>query len=236
MLTNVKEVVGQLASWSGVQDSKHVVSLLSAMVEEQRVFMVMEGCESNILRKISGSPSFWAPESHRVLKEMLLGVQACNLAVTVRRSIKPHDCPIRSDGSTVKLCDFGLVVRTPRGGQLREVASTILFTSQEMLMGYGYGKAKDVWPFRVIAYWLCFDVLPFPKAFCQSTRVHEEGYPAMGPPRGAWGAAAGRRSSCRTWSAASPPAAPRSRPRRSGHPAAGGPRQRPRQRQRPGPR
>jgi len=170
----MKEVVGELASWSAVQGNKHVVNLVSAMVEEHRVFMVMERCESNILHKVSESPTFWALESRRVLKEMLLGVQACHLAGIVHRDIKPQNYLLGSDGSTVKLCDFGLAVRMPRRGQLRGVAGTIPFTSPEMLLDSGYGKATDVWSYGVSAYYLCFGVFPFPKAFCQDTECMEK--------------------------------------------------------------
>jgi serine/threonine protein kinase len=170
----MKEVVGELASWSAVQGSKHVVNLVSAMVEEHQVFMVMERCESNVARKYYGEPGFWALESRRVLKEMLLGVQACHRAGIVHRDIKPQNYLLGSDGSTVKLCDFGLAVRMPRRGQLRGVAGTIPFTSPEMLMDSGYGKATDMWSFGVTAYTLCFGVFPFPKAFCQDTESMEK--------------------------------------------------------------
>jgi len=111
------------------------------------------------------------------LREMLLGVQACHLVDIVHRDIKPQNYLLGSDGSTVKLCDFGLAVRMPRRGQLRGVAGTIPFTSPEMLMdsGYGrYGKATDVWSYGVSAYYLCFGVFPFPKAFCQDTECMEK--------------------------------------------------------------
>jgi serine/threonine protein kinase len=164
---NMKEVVGELTAWSAVQGSKHVVRLVSAMAEGRRVFMVMERCEGSILTRVFDreSPGFWALESRRVLKEMLLGVQACHCADIVHRDIKPENFLVASDGSTVKLCDFGLAARMPRSGQLQGLAGTIPFTSPEMLRGSRYGKATDMWSYGVTAYKLSFGVFPFP--FCR---------------------------------------------------------------------
>jgi len=157
----LEEVVGELAAWSAVQGSRHVVGLVSAMVVRRSVFMVMERCETSILGKVSESPRFWPLESQRVLKEMLLGVQACHQADIVHRDIKPQNFLLGADGSTVKLCDFGLAVKMPRRGKLGGMAGTLPFSSPEMLKGSGYGKATDMWSFGVMAYYLSFGHLPF---------------------------------------------------------------------------
>jgi serine/threonine protein kinase len=159
---HMDEIVSELASWSAVQGSEHVVSLVSAMVEGPRVFMVMERCEIDITSKVAESPCFWALESQRVLKEMLLGVQACHFADIVHRDIKPQNFLLGSDGVTVKLCDFGLATRMPRRGQLWGMVGTVPFASPEMLKDDGYDKATDMWSYGVTAYLLCFGVYPFP--------------------------------------------------------------------------
>jgi serine/threonine protein kinase len=168
----IEEVVCELATWSAVQGSKHVVNLVSAILEKRLVYMVMERCENSILRKVTESPVFWAQESRRVLKEMLLGVQACHHADIVHRDIKPQNFLLGADGSTVKLCDFGLAVRMSGSRQLRGMAGTIPFASPEMLSESGYGKATDMWSFGIMAYYLGFGELPFnpDKMTCEGMR------------------------------------------------------------------
>ncbi|CAK0791951.1 unnamed protein product, partial [Prorocentrum cordatum] len=158
---HLEEVIGELAAWSAVNGHKHVVGFVSAMVEGNRVFMVMERCETSIIHKVSNSPGFWVVESRRVMKEMLLGVQACHLVDIVHRDIKPQNYLLAADGSTVKLCDFGLAARMPCPGQLLGLAGTIPYMSPEMLRGSGYGKATDMWSYGVMAYLLCFGAFPY---------------------------------------------------------------------------
>jgi len=180
----MEEVVCELAAWSAVQGSRHVVNFVSATVERRLVFMVMERCGASILHRAAespDSPGFWGRESRRVLKEMLLGVQACHHADIVHRDVKPQNFLLGADGSTVKLCDFGLAVRMPHQRQLRGMAGTIPFASPEMLKGSGYGKATDVWSFGIMAYYLSFGGLPFipDKTTCEGMKkAHRRGLPA----------------------------------------------------------
>lgn len=155
------EVISELRAWSAVGSSDHVVRLVTAMAERRLFFIVMERCECTIVEKIEAMPELWALQSQRILKEMLLGVQACHLADVVHRDIKPDNFLVGTDGRTVKLCDFGLAAKLPSRGQLKGTCGTVPFMSPEMLKNSAYGKATDVWSYGCTAYMLCYGELAF---------------------------------------------------------------------------
>lgn len=157
-----KRVTNELATWSAVGSSDYVVRLVEAFAEARVSFIVMERCESTIMGKISAVPELWAAESRRMLKEMLLGVQACHLADVAHLDVKPDNFLVGTDGRTVKLCDFGLAAKLPSSGLLEGRCGTLQFMSPEMLKSNAlFGKPTDVWSYGCTAYLLRFGEPPF---------------------------------------------------------------------------
>jgi len=122
----------------------------------------MEKCHGSVLdmfMRQSKSPCDW--DILGVLAQMLEAlrqVHACNIA---QRDVKPENFLAGGqDGTTVKLCDFGLSAMVPRSKGLTAVVGTPPYMSPEMLQGKAYTSMTDIWSFGSTAYLLFYGEFP----------------------------------------------------------------------------
>jgi serine/threonine protein kinase len=135
--------------------------LRRTFLDDQAYYMVMERCKKSVMDVFEErGPAF--PDFPRVIREMLTAVAHVHRRGAVHRDVKPNNFLLGGpDGKTVKLCDFGMAVRMPRKGLLKDSCGTASYMSPEMLRGKGYGQSTDVWSLGVSAYVLVFGALPY---------------------------------------------------------------------------
>jgi len=122
--------------------------------------MVMERCECTVSEKVDSNPELLHSGLPHLLRQMLLGLEACHQASVVHRDVKPDNYLIGLDGSTVKLCDFNLSALLSPGQTLAGEFGTAPFMSPEMLTAR-HGIGTDVWSYGVMAYFMLFGELPY---------------------------------------------------------------------------
>jgi len=146
--------------WRAVGRHPNVVELRKMFHDNRVVFMVMERCECTVTEKVESNPELLQSGLKDLLRQMLLGVEACHQASVAHRDIKPDNYLIGLDGSTVKLGDFNLsAVQSPNSSFTGE-SGTAPFMSPEMLTAR-HGIGTDVWSFGVMAYFMFFGEFPY---------------------------------------------------------------------------
>jgi len=146
--------------WRAVGIHSSVAELRRVFCDSRAVFMVMERCECTVSEKADSNPELLQSGLPHLLHQMLLGLEACHQASVVHRDVKPDNYLIGLDGSTVKLCDFGLSARLSPGQTLVGEFGTAPFMSPEMLTAR-HGIGTDVWSYGSMAYFMLFGELPY---------------------------------------------------------------------------
>jgi len=119
-----------------------------------------EKCDFTLLQALERLPELNECTLADILKRLLKGVAAIHALDLVHRDIKPDNFLVQ--GSTVKLCDFGMAEIMPGNSELlKGVYGTAPFMSPEMLKGAGYDPKTDVWSIGVIAYVLYLGKFPY---------------------------------------------------------------------------
>lgn len=159
----------------------NIISLSDFYKEEDRIHIVTEMChggelfhkivEKKELNKMSRSggripstPCFREREAARIVNSLLLAVSYLHSRDIVHRDIKPENVLFveQFDGlSPVKLIDFGLAARHPRGcAPLNKRVGTPQYMAPEVLRG-SYGRECDLWSVGVVAFLLLSGRQPF---------------------------------------------------------------------------
>lgn len=151
--------------WEQCSGNKYIVNLYSSFIQPDFAFFVMERCQSSLLDVLINDPYVdEAIDSYYC--QMLLGVAHVHSKSIIHRDIK-HDNFLCSHEGVVKLCDFGLAIRTEAvKATSYKVAGSHLFMSPEMLGGVDYGCSVDIWSLGVAIYVIVFG--DFPYAFASS--------------------------------------------------------------------
>jgi len=155
-----KSAMQEVEVWRAVGRHANVVELHEHFYDSRVVFMVMERCECTVAEKCDSNPRLLQSGLPDLLRQMLLGVEACHKASVAHRDIKPDNYLIGLDGVTVKLGDFNLSAVQSPGSSFSGEFGTAPFMSPEMLAGR-HGVATDVWSFGVMAYFMLFGELPY---------------------------------------------------------------------------
>jgi serine/threonine protein kinase len=155
-----KLAVQEVEVWRAVGEHANVVELHKMFYDNRVIFMVMERCECTVAEKVDSNPDLLQSGLKDLLRQMLLGVEACHQASVAHRDIKPDNYLIGLDGSTVKLGDFNLSAVQPPNGSFTGEFGTAPFMSPEMLTAR-HGIGTDVWSYGVMAYFMFFGELPY---------------------------------------------------------------------------
>merc|ERR1719215_1176005 len=101
----------------------------------------------------------------RIFREMLCGIEHVHSCGIAHRDIKPDNFLFGEEegceGEVVKLCDFGLAAKVPKGGLLKGVYGTAPYMSPEMLLNSGYDQGTDVWSYGATCYLMVHGDFPY---------------------------------------------------------------------------
>jgi len=151
----------------------NVVGLHYAVMDKGLFYMVMEECSQSLWSLLDGKPRLVESDIMRNLKQMLIAIAHVHSVGVVHRDIKPDNFLSTSDGSTLKLCDFGLSKVLPPKALLTGMYGTAPYMSPEMVHGMGYDGRTDVWSCGVIAYVFFFGQFPYVPTVASSTEMKE---------------------------------------------------------------
>eukprot|EP00027_Filamoeba_sp_ATCC50430_P000275 CAMPEP_0168556276 /NCGR_PEP_ID=MMETSP0413-20121227/8791_1 /TAXON_ID=136452 /ORGANISM="Filamoeba nolandi, Strain NC-AS-23-1" /LENGTH=287 /DNA_ID=CAMNT_0008587201 /DNA_START=42 /DNA_END=905 /DNA_ORIENTATION=+ len=91
-------------------------------------------------------------QAKNFLKQILSGVQHCHQNNIVHRDLKPENILIDSKTNNIVITDFGLAGYYNPNGGLSGRFGSVMYCAPEVLTGYNYGPAVDIWSCGVIFY------------------------------------------------------------------------------------
>jgi len=145
-----------------VSGHPHVVALYETYLETPGLFyMIMERCNGSLMDSLCDMPKLTETNLRRMFRQMLLGIGACHAAKIIHRDIKLDNFLYGGERwRTIKLSDFGLAIKMPRGG-VKGVSGTAPYMSPEMLGRRKYDMKTDVWSFASTAYVILYGDVPY---------------------------------------------------------------------------
>jgi len=147
------------------------VQIVDLLETKSKYFLILEFCDNGNLQDAAMSREAGFGEEHvrLLMKQMLESIVILYSKDICHRDIKPHNylvCGnIDSHSVKIKLSDFGLAVRLPKGKMLRDQTGTPAFMAPEMHLlpnkSSGYDHKVDVWAIGVCMVFLLASEYPF---------------------------------------------------------------------------
>eukprot|EP00928_Gymnodinium_smaydae_P087325 TRINITY_DN7159_c0_g2_i3.p1 TRINITY_DN7159_c0_g2~~TRINITY_DN7159_c0_g2_i3.p1 ORF type:complete len:444 (-),score=34.29 TRINITY_DN7159_c0_g2_i3:217-1467(-) len=138
------------------------VQLFESIEEQAAHYMIMERCQCSLLDAIKQDDSLIQHDLQRICGEMLTGIAHCRSLRVVHRDVKLDNFMLGGpNGTTLKLCDFGLARMLPDEGYVTGICGTAPYMAPEIIRGEPYNDRVDVWSFGVVVYVLLFRRFPY---------------------------------------------------------------------------
>jgi len=151
-----------------VNGHPNIIKLHEVYKRKGRLYMVMDYVEFTVMDLLEGKhlpPSqqrldgelqgLGIKRSRRIMSQILAGLEYVHKLQMIHRDIKPENILCSSDGSVVKLCDFGLSRKSarapldlmkPSGPAFTDYVATRWYRSPELLLGaLSYDVTVDIW-------------------------------------------------------------------------------------------
>jgi serine/threonine protein kinase len=158
----LKKVADEVTIWVNLGQHANCVRLYDVRYGADLCYMVMERCSCCILNYLEQLPEFNERTLGAMFSQMLQGILHVHANGYVHRDIKGENFLLSGDGTTIKLCDFGLSVVLPQSvAPLSGMYGTAPYMSPEMLNHQGYNEKTDIWSFGVLVYVLVFGSFPY---------------------------------------------------------------------------
>ena len=142
---------------------QHIVKTLDHCEKPDRLKMVMELAEGgDLLNKISELVRIKEEDARGLISSIASAVDCIHSLNIVHRDIKAENILLRSPNNLndAVLTDFGLAAYS-QGNDLHQRIGTIRYCAPEILNGFKYGKAVDIWSFGVTIYLCLLGGYPF---------------------------------------------------------------------------
>lgn len=127
---------------------KNIVQLKDAFRRRQRLYLVFEFIEKNLLRVLEERPNGLSPNTvQKYIYQLLKAIEFCHRNNVIHRDIKPENLLINPQNEEMKVCDFGFArkVKENQTEALTDYVATRWYRSPELLLSGYYGKEVDIW-------------------------------------------------------------------------------------------
>ncbi len=131
-------------------DHPFVINILDVAEQPEGVIVVMEYADNgNLEQRLEEKGRFSIPEAVRLVRELLMALDAVHAKGIVHRNLKPKNILLEADGS-VRLSDFGAAQSGQKGGSQQPEFATktlqdILYQSPEQIQGKHATPRSDLY-------------------------------------------------------------------------------------------
>ena len=142
-------------------DHPNIIKLFDWFETRERIYLVLEYVEFKDLYYYIRSKSLSEPDIISITRQIALSIKYCHDKGIIHRDVKLHNVLIGPQYQ-VKLSDFGLcTVKEYVDDVFKTNAGTFKFKAPEIIQGYRYNEAIDIWSFGVLLYYLITRKYPF---------------------------------------------------------------------------
>lgn len=141
-----------------------VVGLREVYEDDEDLHLIMELCEGgDWFERLINFGRYTEAEAAATIRSMLEALSYCHSLGVMHRDIKPENIMFvdRTEGSAVKLTDFGLAALFTEGGPLlTEVLGSAYYVAPEVLRE-AYSKEADIWSTGIVLFIALGGYAPF---------------------------------------------------------------------------
>ena len=146
-------------------DHPNIANIYEIGEADGELFIAMALYEGETLRQRLEKGRLAVDEALKILRQVLLGLEAAHGAGIVHRDIKPANILVTSKG-TAKILDFGLAklisdLQAQTMTAMGQAMGTVLYMAPEQLRGDAVDARSDLWSFGVLTYELLAGTPPF---------------------------------------------------------------------------
>lgn len=127
----------------------NIVSLIEAFRRKQKLYLVFEYVEKNLLEVLESQPNGLDPDLVKCfIYQLVQAIHWCHSNFVMHRDIKPENLLINTQTKTMKLCDFGFarIVSQSSHHNLTDYVATRWYRAPELLLGAtNYTFTVDIW-------------------------------------------------------------------------------------------
>ena len=144
---------------------KNIIKLYEVMETPQKIYLVMELCESGeLFDYIVSKERLDENQACHFFQEIINALDYLHSQNIVHRDIKPENMLLdkTKDGVSIKIIDFGISTSYTNESLLSTPCGTATYAPPEMHKGEEYfGLLSDVWSSGVVLYAMVYGYLPF---------------------------------------------------------------------------
>lgn len=147
-----------------VTEHPNIIQFYEIYQDENFVHFVMECCTGgDVTSLLEAQGGLTEERAKQIIFETLLAVNYLHKLGICHRDIKPDNFLFKdkSEKSSVKVIDFGLSKRLPKGEKLKSLLGTPYYVAPELIENKGYGFKADIWSIGVMLYLLFLAEFPF---------------------------------------------------------------------------
>eukprot|EP01052_Picozoa_sp_SAG31_P024861 SAG31_NODE_2143_length_6342_cov_5.402531_2_plen_759_part_00 len=147
-----------------------VMSAYGTAQDQDSVYMGLHVCRGGDLltvltirrmkSQLSRAPGGLEQSIRFYAAELLLALEYLHGLGIIYRDLKPENILLSTSGH-IKLCDFGISYRLPKGGRSFTFCGTPEYIAPEVLQNKGAGKAVDLWSLGIVIYECLTGKTPF---------------------------------------------------------------------------
>uniref|UniRef100_A0A8C6WF44 non-specific serine/threonine protein kinase n=1 Tax=Neogobius melanostomus TaxID=47308 RepID=A0A8C6WF44_9GOBI len=157
-----------------------VVTLQSMFETQEKIFVVMEKLQGDMLELILSSEKGRLPErtTKFLLTQILVALKHLHSKNIVHCDLKPENVLLTSADRLpqVKLCDFGFAKIIGERSFRRSVVGTPAYLPPEVLRSRGYNRSLDLWSVGVILYVSLSGTFPFNEDEDITEQIHNAAF------------------------------------------------------------
>lgn len=134
----------------GSCDHANIIKLIDVIDDIEGVHLIFPFVRSTLFDEIYMEHQISMERIKYVIKSLLSAIDYLHSKIIIHRDLKPSNILVNDSGH-IKLCDFGLAVRSKKDEFFMQVCGTKSYMAPEMLMKYGYNWKVDIWVFILIS-------------------------------------------------------------------------------------
>ncbi len=139
----------------------NIVNIFEIFEDKKKYYIINEFCDGGELFSAIAEKGFFTElEANKLIKQVLQTINYLHSNCIVHRDLKPENIMLMSNGTDIKVIDFGTAIELPKKKKLTKFIGTAYYIAPEVI-SQNYDEKCDIWSCGIILYILLCGYPPF---------------------------------------------------------------------------